>query len=115
VPAFLGFGRQRNCAIFLSLFAKTKGSDGRDALPKQSRQGATEHRLSWPDGSELRVECYGKEDASPIILTHGWGANSKEWDYLKTKLAGDFQLIFWNLPGLGRSMRPTNRYYSMEN
>jgi pimeloyl-ACP methyl ester carboxylesterase len=99
----------------LSLFAKTKGSAGRDALPKQSRQGATEHRLSRPDGSELRVECYGKEDAPPIILTHGWGANSKEWDYLKTELAGDFQLIVWDLPGLGGSTRPTNRDYSMEN
>jgi pimeloyl-ACP methyl ester carboxylesterase len=98
----------------LSLFTRTKGSTGRDALPKQARQGATEHRLSRPDGSELRVECYGKEDAPPIILTHGWGANSKEWDYLKRELAGDFQLIVWDLPGLGRSARPTNRDYSLE-
>jgi hypothetical protein len=55
----------------LSLFTRTKGSTGRDALPKQFRQGATEHRLSRSDGSELWVECYGKEDAPPIILTHG--------------------------------------------
>jgi pimeloyl-ACP methyl ester carboxylesterase len=48
-------------------------------------------------------------------LTHGWGANSTEWDYLKKKLTGDFQLIVWDLPGLGKSMRPTNREYSMEN
>jgi len=98
----------------LSLLTQTKGSAGRDALPKHSRQGATEHRLSRPDGSELRVECYGKEDAPPIILTHGWGANSKEWDYLKRELAGDFRLIAWDLPGLGRSTRPTNRDYSLE-
>jgi pimeloyl-ACP methyl ester carboxylesterase len=39
----------------------------------------------------------------------------KEWDYLKKELAGDFQLIVWDLPGLGRSTRPTNREYSMEN
>ena len=99
----------------LGLFTKAKGSPGRDALPKQSRQAATEHRLSRPDGSELRIECYGREDAPPIILTHGWGANSTEWDYLKKELAGDFQLIVWDLPGLGRSTRPTNRDYSMEN
>ena len=98
----------------LSLFTKTKDSAG-DALPKRSRQAATEHRLSRPDGSELRIECYGREDAPPIILTHGWGANSTEWDYLKKELAGDFQLIVWDLPGLGRSTRPTNRDYSMEN
>jgi hypothetical protein len=99
----------------LSLCTQTKGSAGRDALPKQSRQGAREHRLSRPDGSELRIECYGREDAPAIILTHGWGANSTEWDYLKKELPGDFQLIVWDLPGLGRSTRPTNRHYSMEN
>jgi hypothetical protein len=97
----------------LSLFTKAKGSTG-DSLPEQSRQGATESRLSRPDGSELRVECYGKEDAPPIILTHGWGANSTEWDYLKKDLGGDFRLIVWDLPGLGRSTRPTKRNYSME-
>jgi pimeloyl-ACP methyl ester carboxylesterase len=93
----------------------TKGSTERDVLPKQSRQGATVSRLGRPDGSELRVECYGREDGPPIILTHGWGANSTEWDYLKKELASDFRLIVWDLPGLGRSTRPTNRDYSIEN
>jgi pimeloyl-ACP methyl ester carboxylesterase len=99
----------------LNLFTKTKGSAGRDALPKRSRQGAREYWLSRPDGSKLRIECCGREDAPPIILTHGWGANSTEWDYLKKELSGDFQLIVWDLPGLGKSTRPTNRDYSMEN
>jgi pimeloyl-ACP methyl ester carboxylesterase len=93
----------------------TKVSTERDVLPKQSRQGATVSRLGRPDGSELRVECYGREDAPPIILTHGWGANSTEWDYLKKELPSDFRLIVWDLPGLGRSTRPTNRDYSIEN
>ena len=61
------------------------------------------------------MECYGREDAPPIILTHGWGANSTEWDYLKKELSEEFRLIVWDLPGLGRSTRPTNRDYSMEN
>src|ERR1700722_18727351 len=56
--------------VVLSLLRHTKGSAGRDAQPKQSRQGATEHRLRRPDGSELQVECYGNEDGPPIILTH---------------------------------------------
>src|ERR1700758_1353781 len=99
----------------LNLFTKTKGSAGRDALPKRSQQGAREYWLSRPDGSKLRIECCGREDAPPIMLTHGWGANSTEWDYLKKELSGDFQLIVWDLPGLGRSTRPANRDYSMEN
>jgi pimeloyl-ACP methyl ester carboxylesterase len=101
--------------IILSLFTQARRSTDRAELPKRSRQEARECRLSRPDGSELRVECYGREDAPPIILTHGWGANSTEWDYLKKELAGDFQLIVWDLPGLGKSTRPTNRDYSMEN
>jgi pimeloyl-ACP methyl ester carboxylesterase len=100
----------------LSLILKTQSAGNRAALPKrQSREGATVSRLGRPDGSELRVECYGREDAPPIILTHGWGANSTEWDYLKKELADDFRLIVWDLPGLGTSTRPTNRDYSMEN
>jgi hypothetical protein len=52
-----------------------------------SNRSAPRSRLGRPDGSQLRVECYGREDAPPIILTHGWGANSTEWDYLKEELA----------------------------
>jgi pimeloyl-ACP methyl ester carboxylesterase len=100
----------------LSLILKSRSAGNRAALPKrQSREGATVSRLGRPDGSELRVECYGREDAPPIILTHGWGANSTEWDYLKKELADDFRLIVWDLPGLGMSTRPINRDYSMEN
>lgn len=98
-----------------SLFTQARDSTDRGALPERSRQGAREVRLSRPDGSELRIECYGREDAQPIILTHGWGANSTEWNYLKKELSGDFQLIVWDLPGLGKSTRPTNRDYSIEN
>jgi pimeloyl-ACP methyl ester carboxylesterase len=99
----------------LSQFLKTKSPGSSVALPKQSREGATVSRLGRPDGSELRVECYGREDAPPIILTHGWGANSTEWNYLKKELSDNFRLIVWDLPGLGLSTRPTNRDYSMEN
>jgi pimeloyl-ACP methyl ester carboxylesterase len=101
--------------VILGFLTKTKGATGRGALPKQSRQGAKISSLARPDGSELRIEFYGREDAPPIVLTHGWGANSTEWDFLKKELAGDFRLIVWDLPGLGRSTQPTNRDYSMEN
>ena len=60
-----------------------------------------------PDGSELRVECYGPADAPPIVLTHGWGADSTEWYYQKKHLAERFRLIVWDEPGLGLSKKPT--------
>jgi pimeloyl-ACP methyl ester carboxylesterase len=99
----------------LSLLTKANSSRGVGQLPRRSRDGATISQLGRPDGSQLRVECYGREEAPPIILTHGWGANSTEWDYLKKELSDEFRLIVWDLPGLGRSTRPTNRDYSLEN
>jgi hypothetical protein len=41
------------------------------------------HRIRRPDGTELRVETYGPEDAPPLVLTHGWGATADEWYYQK--------------------------------
>ena len=58
---------------------------------------------------------YGPSDAPPIVLTHGWGADSTEWYYAKKALSRRFRLIAWDLPGLGRSTRPTNNDYSLEN
>jgi pimeloyl-ACP methyl ester carboxylesterase len=58
-------------------------------------------RLRRPDGSELQIECYGSGSDPVIILTHGWGANSTEWNYMKEELAKDFRLIVWDLPGAG--------------
>jgi pimeloyl-ACP methyl ester carboxylesterase len=71
-------------------------------------------RLRRPDGSEIQVNFYGPEDGIPIVLTHGWGLNSNEWNYLKKELSNEFRLITWDLPGLGRSTRPRNRDYSVE-
>jgi alpha/beta hydrolase fold len=101
--------------VILGLLTKAKNPKESDQLPEKSREEARMFQLARPDGSQLRVECYGREDAPPIILTHGWGANSTEWDYLKRELSNEFRLIVWDLPGLGRSTRPSNRDYSMEN
>jgi pimeloyl-ACP methyl ester carboxylesterase len=82
--------------------------------PREERTGEV-HRIRRPDGSELRVECYGPADAPPIILTHGWGANSTEWYYPKKHLAGRFRIIVWDEPGLGLSKKPDDNDYRLEN
>lgn len=81
--------------------------------PPSSRASAV-RELTRPDGSVLHVEMVGPEDAPPIVLTHGWGMNNTEWNYLKEELGDRFRLIAWDLPGLGRSRRPQNNDYSME-
>jgi pimeloyl-ACP methyl ester carboxylesterase len=100
-------GRLGSKGLFL-LFLKS-GTDN----PQAARDG-TVQRLLRPDDSELQVELYGPPDAPPIILTHGWGANSTEWYYVKKHLSSRFRLIVWDLPGLGLSRKPENNDYSME-
>ena len=85
-----------------------------DEDPRPDRTGEV-HTIRRPDGSELRVECYGPADAPPIIFTHGWGANGTEWFYQKQHLTDRFRLIVWDEPGLGLSKKPDNNDYRLEN
>ena len=71
-------------------------------------------RITRSDGRELHVEVYGPENGRPLLLTHGWGTNSTEWYYLKTRLGRRFRLIAWDLPGLGESKGPNNSDYSLD-
>jgi pimeloyl-ACP methyl ester carboxylesterase len=84
-----------------------------DEDPRSDRTGEV-HTIRRPDGSEIRVECYGPPDAPPIVWTHGWGANSTEWFYQKKHLADRFRLIIWDEPGLGLSKKPDNNDYRLE-
>ncbi len=81
--------------------------------PREDRTGEV-HRIRRPDGSELRIECYGPADAPPIVMTHGWGCNSTEWFYPKKNLTGRYRLIVWDEPGLGLSKKPDNNDYRLE-
>ncbi len=85
-----------------------------DEDPTSEREGEV-HTIRRPDGSVLRVECYGPAAAPPLILTHGWGVNSTEWFYLKRHLTQRFRLILWDEPGLGLSKKPGNNDYRLEN
>jgi pimeloyl-ACP methyl ester carboxylesterase len=83
--------------------------------PRLAPTPTSNQRIRRPDGSELEVEFYGSADGIPIVLTHGWGLHSHEWNYLKRELTDDFRLVVWDEPGLGKSTRPHNRDYSLEN
>ena len=81
--------------------------------PRAERTG-TIHTIARPDGSEIRVECYGPADAPPIVATHGWGGDSTSFFYPKVGLTDRFRLIVWDEPGLGLSRKPTSNDFSLE-
>lgn len=59
--------------------------------------------VEGPAGSKIWVESHGPAGAPLIVFTHGWGMNATIWWYAKKHLAGQFRLVLWDLPGLGRS------------
>ncbi len=109
--------------LALTLLSLGGGSVGFPLLRKSGGEAAkahptsrgTEHRVKRPDGSELYAQTFGPDNAPPIVMTHGWSVDSTEWDYSRDALAKGHRLILWDLPGLGKSSRPANNDYSLEN
>lgn len=90
-------------------------------LSKPGGFGAAKHpqpaevrTVERPDGSRLHVEFFGPKNAPTMLFTHGWSLDSTAWAYVKRDLASRFRLVFWDLPGLGQSTRPTQGDYSLE-
>ncbi|HEX8234154.1 MAG TPA: alpha/beta hydrolase [Caulobacteraceae bacterium] len=70
--------------------------------------------VTGADGSRLHVESFGPQDAPAVILTHGWGLDLTVWGYLVDDLAERFNVVTWDLPGLGRSGQPSDGHYDMD-
>jgi pimeloyl-ACP methyl ester carboxylesterase len=47
-------------------------------------------------------------------LTHGAGANRTSWYYVIRSLTERFQVVVWDMPGLGHSAKPKRGDYSLE-
>lgn len=88
-------------------------SGGAADEPSDDRTGET-HYIKRPNGTEIRVECYGPPDAPPVVMSHGWGANSTAWYYTKKAFAGRFRLILWDEPGMGLSKKPDDNDFRLE-
>jgi pimeloyl-ACP methyl ester carboxylesterase len=73
----------------------------------------SEVRLPRPDGASLYVEHYGPVDAPMLVLTHGAGANRTSWYYVIRALSTRFQVVVWDMPGLGHSGKPEHGDYSL--
>jgi pimeloyl-ACP methyl ester carboxylesterase len=87
------------------------GKKGQDE-PNQSRSNET-ILVERPEGHSLFVECYGPQDAPPLIFIHGWNSNSTQWYYLKKHLSSSYRVLLLDLPGLGGSGKPRNNDYSL--
>lgn len=71
-------------------------------------------QVRMPDGTQLHVESFGREDAPPIVCVHGWGLDHQAWYYFIKRFSADYRIITWDLPGLGQSDQPADRNWSLE-
>lgn len=91
----------------LALLAR-KGDDA------ARRRGDAGERLRGADGSELHVERHGPDDAPALVFVHGWGLSGDVWWEAKRDLSRRYQVVTWDLPGLGRSAAPPHGRLSLE-
>jgi pimeloyl-ACP methyl ester carboxylesterase len=83
-----------------------------DREPMRLERGRGE-MVESSTGAILHVETFGRADAQPIILTHGWSLDSRIWFYAKHELAKRYRVVVWDLPGLGLSKRPSGGKISL--
>jgi pimeloyl-ACP methyl ester carboxylesterase len=92
---------------YLVLMSRPSGDGPADVRQVTSRvQGAS--------GADLAVETAGPAGAPLIVFTHGWGADAREWSRAKS-LADRYQVLIWDLPGLGQSGAIPDGRYTLDN
>ena len=65
-------------------------------------------------GMEMHYLALGPQTGQPIVLIHGLGAQGEDWLPLAPSLAhAGYRVILPDLPGYGRSARPTDFSYSV--
>jgi hypothetical protein len=64
-------------------------------------------------GAELAISTAGAAASPTLVLTHGWGADRRAWQYAATELGKQYRVVLWDLPGLGASSPTGNGDYSM--
>jgi pimeloyl-ACP methyl ester carboxylesterase len=84
--------------VVLPLIARPDG-EGRFELSR-----GQVHQVEGEAG-RLSVDLTGRPEHDVIVLTHGWGLDSRIWTRLRRRLAGAYHVVAWDLPGMGWSRR----------
>lgn len=87
---------------------KRKGEDEPHMFDTKKKE-----KIKRPDGSVINIEYYGKEDGQAIIFVHGLNANIKNWYYQRRYFEKKYRLIMMDLAGMGKSIRPANKDFSL--
>jgi pimeloyl-ACP methyl ester carboxylesterase len=85
----------------------------REAL--SAELGGRELRITSADGTVLNAKAFGPEDATPVVLSHGWTENLNFWTYQIQALADlGLRVVAFDHRGHGDSEAPEDEDYSIE-
>ena len=110
--------------LFLAALLALGSLGGRHVIglwwPSKPDQGSlatqpTSRKFRGSSGADLVVEESGTKGRPRLIFTHGWGLDRREWDWASTALSQDFEIVTWDLPGLGASTPIPSGEYTLEN
>jgi pimeloyl-ACP methyl ester carboxylesterase len=84
---------------------------GDTVLPDRQPQSTT--MIEGASGAKISVSRYGTGSGKgpTLVLTHGWGADRRDWTWVLKALPSELNVVTWDLPGLGASEEP--RDYSI--
>ena len=61
------------------------------------------------DGTRLYYETHG--DGEPLLLIHGLGSSTRDWEYQIPVFAKSYQVVVYDVRGHGRSDKPPGPYH----
>ena len=91
---------------------KIKSDPLADAL--QSPPQGERTTVHAADGTALHVRSYGPEDATPIVLVHGWTCAWRFWTHQISALSEDHRVVAFDLRGHGDSERPPHGDWTID-
>ncbi len=84
---------------------QAEGYDESAARPLPPESGYAE-----VNGTRLYYEMAGAGE--PIVMVHGFGWDTRDWDYQFAELAQDYRVVRYDLRGFGKSDMPTDQPYA---
>ena len=102
--------------LLLSLFGRTPlvwllGRSGDDGERLKRSDGIF---MESPTGARLFVERHGPPEAPALVFVHGWAMDASVWWDARRRLADRYQVVAYDLAGLGKSRGPADGRYSLE-
>jgi pimeloyl-ACP methyl ester carboxylesterase len=87
------------------------GRRGDDAARLKREPGV---QIETPEGAVLHVEETGPQDAPVLVFVHGWGLDAGVWYEARQMLSERYQVVTYDLAGLGKSKQPRDGRYSLD-